>query len=67
MSTFDRIWSGLRSIVQMEADLARLSVHIAQIDNRERETRERLIYLEGVIAGARTRAADRREIASRPE
>jgi hypothetical protein len=30
---------------------------VEALDVRERETRERLIYLEGVIAGARERAA----------
>ncbi len=57
MSTFDTIWSGLRSVIQLEGDVARLTARLEQVDARERETRERLIYLEGVIAGARSRAA----------
>ena len=56
MSYFDRIWSGLKSVIQLESDVARLTAKLEQVDARERETRERLIYLEGVIAGARTRA-----------
>lgn len=56
MSTFDRIWNGLKSVVQLESDVARLTAKVEVLDARERETRERLIYLEGVIAGARERA-----------
>lgn len=59
MSYFDKIWSGLKSVIQLEADVARLTARLEQVDVRERETRERLIYLEGVIAGARQRAASR--------
>lgn len=57
MSYFDRIWSGLKSVIQLEADVARLTARVEMLDARERETRERLIYLEGVIAGAQQRAA----------
>ena len=57
MSTFDTIWSGLKSVIQLEGDVARLTARLEAVDARERETRERLIYLEGIIAGARTRAA----------
>lgn len=56
MSYFDRIWIGLKSVVQLEGDVARLTAKLEQVDARERETRERLIYLEGVIAGAQARA-----------
>jgi cell division protein FtsB len=56
VSYFDRIWAGLKSVIQLEADVARLTARVEQLDARERETRERLIYLEGVIAGARARA-----------
>lgn len=56
MSYFDRIWAGLKSVIQLESDVARLTTRVEQLDARERETRERLIYLEGVIAGARVRA-----------
>jgi hypothetical protein len=62
MSYFDKIWSGLKSVIQLEADVARLTARLEQVDARERETRERLIFLEGVIAGARARAADGRRI-----
>jgi hypothetical protein len=58
VSYFDKIWNGLKSVIQLEADVARLTARIEQIDARERETRERLVYLEGVIAGARARAAE---------
>ena len=51
MSYFDRIWAGLKSVIQLESDVARLTAKVEQLDARERETRERLIYLEGVIAG----------------
>jgi hypothetical protein len=34
-----------------------MTERLADVDARERETRERLIYLEGLIAGARTRQA----------
>lgn len=57
MSAFDRIWNGLKSVIQLEGDVARLTARVEALDARERETRERLIYLEGVIAGARERAA----------
>lgn len=56
MTAFDRIWNGLKSVIQLEGDVARLTAQVEQIDARERETRERLIYLEGVIAGAGARA-----------
>lgn len=62
MSYFDRIWAGLKSVIQLEADVARLTAKVEQLDGRERETRERLIYLKGVIAGARARAADQPRI-----
>ena len=65
MSAFDRIWSGLKSVIQLEADVARLTAKVEVLDARERETRERLIYLEGVIAGARERAAAQPRIADR--
>jgi hypothetical protein len=58
VSYFDKIWNGLKSVIQLEADVAWLTARIEQIDARERETRERLVYLEGVIAGARARAAE---------
>ena len=57
MSPFDRIWNGLKSVIQLEGDVARLTTKVEALDARERETRERLIYLEGIIAGARERAA----------
>ena len=57
MSAFDRIWNGLKAVIQLEGDVARLTTKVEVLDARERETRERLIYLEGVIAGARERAA----------
>lgn len=56
MSYFDRIWDGLKAVMQIEGDVARLTARVEQLDARERETRERLIYLEGLIAGARARA-----------
>jgi len=56
MSYFDRIWSGLKAVMQIEGDVARLTAKVEQLDARERETRERLIYLEGLIAGARAQA-----------
>ncbi len=59
MSVVDRIWNGLKAVIQLETDVARLTARVEQLDARERETRERLIYLEGVIAGARSRAAPR--------
>ena len=57
MSPFDRIWNGLKSVIQLEGDVARLTTKVEVLDARERETRERLIYLEGIIEGARERAA----------
>ncbi len=51
MSYFDRIWNGLKAVMQIEGDVARLTAKVEQLDARERETRERLIYLEGLIAG----------------
>ena len=57
MSPFDRIWNGLKSVIQLEGDVARLTAKVEALDVRERETRERLIYLEGVIAVAHERAA----------
>lgn len=56
MSYFDRIWSGLKAVMQIEGDVTRLTAKVEQLDARERETRERLIYLEGLIAGARAQA-----------
>ena len=57
MSPFDRIWKGLKSVIQLEGDVARLTAKVEALDVRERETRERLIYLEGVIAVAHERTA----------
>lgn len=57
MSTFETIWNGLRSVIQLEGDVARLTARLEAVDARERENRERLVYLEGVIAGAQRRAA----------
>lgn len=59
MSAFERILSGLKSIVVVEAELKRIGEELKSLDARERETRERLVYLEGVIAGARARAGRR--------
>ena len=69
MSYFDRIWSGLKAVMQIEGDVARLTATVEQLDARERETRERLIYLEGLIAGARAQAntAPARPRLERPE
>lgn len=47
MSYFDRIWNGLKAVLQIEGDVARLTARVEQLDARERETRERLVYLEG--------------------
>jgi hypothetical protein len=57
VSTLDRIWSAFRAVLALEGDVRRLTERLAEVDARERETRERLIYLEGLIAGARTRQA----------
>lgn len=67
MSSFDRIWNGLKAVMQIEADVARLTATVAQLDARERETRERLIYLEGLIAGARANAAARQARLGEPD
>ena len=57
MSHFDRIWIGLKAVVQLEGGLSRLAARVEQLDVRESETRERLVYLEGLIAGARAQAS----------
>jgi|GEM_PF-2622882 len=57
MSVVDRIWNGLKAVIQLEADVARLTARVEQLD-----ARERLIYLEGIIAGARSRAAAQRPL-----
>lgn len=67
MSSFDRIWNGLKAVMQIEGDVARLTAKVEQFDARERETRERLIYLEGLIAGARAQAAANHTKLERPE
>jgi hypothetical protein len=67
MSAFDRIWNGLKAVMQIEGDVARLTAKVEQLDARERETRERLIYLEGVIAGARAQATASQAKLSVPE
>jgi hypothetical protein len=67
MTYFDRIWNGLKAVVQLEGDVARLTTQVAQLDARERETRERLVYLEGVIAGARAQASSNQPRLERPE
>lgn len=60
MSAFERILAGLRAVVLIEAEVRRLTEELRALDTRERETRERLIYLEGIIDGARRRADQRR-------
>ena len=57
MIALDRIWSAFRAVLALESDVRRLTERLAEVDERERETRERLVYLEGLIAGARTRTA----------
>ena len=60
MSTLVQVWSAFRAVLELESRVARLTEKLAEVDARERETRERLIYLEGVIAGASARAAQTR-------
>ena len=60
MSTLAQIWSAFRAVLELESQVARLTDKLAEVDARERETRERLIYLEGVIAGASVRAQSKR-------
>ena len=67
MSYFDRIWNGLKAVMQIEGDVARLTARVEQLDARERETRERLIYLEGLIAGARAQASASQPRLDRPD
>jgi hypothetical protein len=67
MSAFDRIWNGLKAVMQIEGDVARLTAKVEQLDARERETRERLIYLEGLIAGARAQASANQPRLERPK
>ena len=60
MSTLGQVWSAFRAVLELESRVARLTEKLAEVDARERETRERLIYLEGVIAAASARAQAKR-------
>lgn len=56
MSTFDKIFGTFKSLILVETEIQRLNEDFKLLDARERETRERVVYLEGVVAGARARA-----------
>lgn len=58
MSTLSSVWSAFRAVLDLESRVKRMSEQLAQVDERERETRERVVYLEGVIAGAAARAGN---------
>ena len=47
---------GVRKGILIEHRVTELATKIAELDTRERDTRERLIRLEGVIAGAQATA-----------
>lgn len=56
MSTLGSVWSAFRAVLELESRVKHLTEQLADVDRRERDTRERLVYLEGVIAGASVRA-----------
>lgn len=56
MSRLGDIFDGVRKAILIEHRVTELAVHLKELDTRERDTRERLIRLEGVIAGAQATA-----------
>ena len=64
MSTFGDLIAGLRKAILIDDRVERLAREVRDLSDRERETRERLIYIEGILStvGART---DRRRLPPR--
>ena len=57
MSFFSDFADGVKALILLKDDVARLKEQVREVDANERETRDRLVVLEGVIAGAQGRAA----------
>ena len=62
MNTPGKLWTAFRAVLDLEGDVRRLTQKLADVDARERETRERLVYLEGVVAGASAAARGTRQL-----
>ncbi len=56
MSFFGDFADGVKALILLKDDVAKLKGQVSTLDANERETRDRLAFLEGVIAGAQTRA-----------
>lgn len=52
MSIFGDVMASVRKAVLIDHRLDELSSKVEALSRREAETRERLIYIEGVLAGA---------------
>jgi len=57
MSVVGDIFDGLRKAIAVGDDVSRLTKDMSELNVRERELRERVAYIEGVIAGAQGRTA----------
>jgi len=57
MSVVGDIFEGLRKAIAVGDDVSRLTKDVSDLNVRERNLRERMAYIEGVIVGAQSRTA----------
>ncbi len=60
MSRLGDIMDGVRKAVLIEQRITELATTLRDVDRRERDTRDRVLRLEGIVAGAQAQAASRR-------
>ncbi len=60
MSRLGDIMDGVRKAVLIEHRVTELATTLRDVDRRERDTRDRVLRLEGIVAGAQAQAASRR-------
>jgi len=56
MSRVGDILDGIRKAILIEHRVTELATALKDVDQRERDTRDRVIRLEGIIAGAQAAA-----------
>ena len=56
MSFFSDFADGVKALILLKDDVSRPKEQVREVDANERETRDRVVFLEGVIAGAQGRA-----------
>lgn len=60
MSFFGDFADGVKALILLKDDVVRLKDQVRDLDANQRETRDRLIFLEGVIAGAQAQSTKAR-------